>query len=167
MPRGCGAPLAGMPATSIAKKAIFANQREVFVVAVMSGESWFEIELSGQKEIHRVLKPDGRAIHVLPSGSWRFWTNLTAPLKNWRPVPTVHGEHAGNAFSEVYYFSRRWWKKRFLETGWEIVSQSGNGLFYTGATIMGLRLSMATRAKMSRVCGSSCNIFVLQKELSR
>jgi 2-polyprenyl-3-methyl-5-hydroxy-6-metoxy-1,4-benzoquinol methylase len=29
-----------------------------------------------QAEIKRVLKPDGTAIHVLPSGSWRFWTNL-------------------------------------------------------------------------------------------
>jgi SAM-dependent methyltransferase len=29
-----------------------------------------------QKEIHRVLKPDGVVIHVVPSGSWRFWSNL-------------------------------------------------------------------------------------------
>lgn len=30
-----------------------------------------------QTEIKRVLKADGIAIHVLPSGSWRFWTNKT------------------------------------------------------------------------------------------
>ncbi|MFC1825837.1 class I SAM-dependent methyltransferase [Thermodesulfobacteriota bacterium] len=29
-----------------------------------------------QHEIKRVLKPDGIAIHVVPSGSWRFWTNI-------------------------------------------------------------------------------------------
>jgi SAM-dependent methyltransferase len=29
------------------------------------------------KEIHRVLKHDGIAIHVVPSSVWRFWTNLT------------------------------------------------------------------------------------------
>lgn len=29
-----------------------------------------------QKEIKRVLKPKGIAIHILPSGSWRFWTNI-------------------------------------------------------------------------------------------
>jgi SAM-dependent methyltransferase len=28
-------------------------------------------------EIRRVLKPDGVAIHVLPSTAWRFWTNVT------------------------------------------------------------------------------------------
>lgn len=30
-----------------------------------------------QKELQRVMKSDGIAIHVLPSGSWRFWTNLS------------------------------------------------------------------------------------------
>jgi 2-polyprenyl-3-methyl-5-hydroxy-6-metoxy-1,4-benzoquinol methylase len=29
-----------------------------------------------QIEIKRVLKPDGIAVHVLPSVSWRFWTNV-------------------------------------------------------------------------------------------
>jgi len=29
-----------------------------------------------QIEIKRVLKPDGIAVHVLPSASWRFWTNV-------------------------------------------------------------------------------------------
>ncbi len=30
-----------------------------------------------QGEMQRVLKSDGIAIHVVPSGSWRFWTNIT------------------------------------------------------------------------------------------
>jgi ubiquinone/menaquinone biosynthesis C-methylase UbiE len=29
-----------------------------------------------QNEIKRVLKPDGIVVHVLPSASWRFWTNV-------------------------------------------------------------------------------------------
>jgi ubiquinone/menaquinone biosynthesis C-methylase UbiE len=29
-----------------------------------------------QIEIKRVLKPNGIAVHVLPSASWRFWTNV-------------------------------------------------------------------------------------------
>jgi SAM-dependent methyltransferase len=29
-----------------------------------------------QVEMRRVLRPSGRAIHLLPSGSWRFWTIL-------------------------------------------------------------------------------------------
>jgi len=30
-----------------------------------------------QAEIKRVLKPGGIAIHILPTGVWRFWTNVT------------------------------------------------------------------------------------------
>lgn len=28
-------------------------------------------------EIHRVLKPDGVAIHILPTSAWRLWTSIT------------------------------------------------------------------------------------------
>lgn len=30
-----------------------------------------------QEEMRRVLKPDGIAVHLLPSGSWRLWSTLT------------------------------------------------------------------------------------------
>ena len=60
---------------------------------------------SFHKEIHRVLKHDGCAIHVLPSASWRFWTNITHVIKHWN-VPPVHGAHAKNALTEMVYFSR-------------------------------------------------------------
>jgi SAM-dependent methyltransferase len=30
------------------------------------------------REIRRVLKPDGHAVHVLPTHSWRFWTTLSS-----------------------------------------------------------------------------------------
>jgi SAM-dependent methyltransferase len=116
-----------------------------------------------QKEIHRILKPEGSVLHVLPSSSWRFWTNISHVAKTWWPLPGVHGEHAGNSLAEIYYFSRRWWTRLFAETGWRIVSQDTTGLFYTGASIMDSRLNIDLRRKMSRVCGSSCNVFVLKK----
>jgi 2-polyprenyl-3-methyl-5-hydroxy-6-metoxy-1,4-benzoquinol methylase len=115
-----------------------------------------------QKEIHRVLKPDGLVIHILPSSSWRLWTNITCLLKNWMP-PNSHGEHAGNSISEIYYFSRRWWSRLFLGTGWTIMNQKSNKLFYTGNLLMGSRLSLNMRSKLSRVLGGACNIFVLRK----
>ena len=31
-----------------------------------------------QSEVHRVLKPGGNAVHVLPTSSWRFWTSITS-----------------------------------------------------------------------------------------
>jgi SAM-dependent methyltransferase len=33
-----------------------------------------------ETELMRVLKPGGRAIHVLPTTSWRLWTSVTHPL---------------------------------------------------------------------------------------
>ena len=30
-----------------------------------------------QKEMQRVLRPGGRAVHILPSATWRIWSNLT------------------------------------------------------------------------------------------
>ena len=115
-----------------------------------------------QKEIHRVLKPDGCVLHVLPSSSWRLWTNITHLLKCWT-IPNAHGEHAGNSLMEIYYFSRRWWTRLFRETGWVVVAQDSNRLFYTGNSIMDSRLTISIRSKLSRVLGSSCNIFVLRK----
>ena len=32
-----------------------------------------------QMEIHRTLKADGLAIHLMPSGAWRTWTTITHP----------------------------------------------------------------------------------------
>jgi SAM-dependent methyltransferase len=116
-----------------------------------------------QKEIHRVLKPDGVVVHVLPSSSWRVWTSMTHLMKYWT-LDRVHGEHAGNSFSEVYYFSRRWWTRIFRETGWRIVSRGSNELFYTGNSVVASRLSMDTRRKLARVLGASCNVFVLRKK---
>ena len=116
-----------------------------------------------QVEIHRVLRPGGMAIHVLPSSCWRFWTNVTEILKNWR-LPLVHGEHAGNAFVEIYTFGSWSWRRLFEETNWIIEVQKPIKLFYTGCSIMDSRLSINTRKKMSRFMGSSCHLFVLKSK---
>lgn len=115
-----------------------------------------------QQEIQRVLKPGGCALHILPSSSWRLWTNITVLVRNWR-IPKVHGEHASNCIMEIYYFSRRWWIRLFCDAGWTIVGLYSTRLFYTGRSIMDSRLSINTRVKLGRVLGNSCNVFVLRK----
>lgn len=29
-----------------------------------------------QRELHRILTPEGRAVHIVPNFGWRFWANL-------------------------------------------------------------------------------------------
>ncbi len=116
-----------------------------------------------QKEIHRVLKPGGRAIHLMPSGTWRCWTNLTHLAKRWN-WPDKHGELATNCLSEIGDFSRRWWRRMFEQTGWSVEQATSNQLFYTGHSIMDSRLPMGMRHLMSYGMGGSCHLFVLRRK---
>ncbi|KAB2928379.1 MAG: methyltransferase domain-containing protein [Dechloromonas sp.] len=116
---------------------------------------------SFQKEIRRVLQADGFVIHVLPSGSWRFWSNLSHIVR-YRTWPHPHGEHAANAIEEIGLFSKRAWRQTFRDSGWQIAAERSNGLFYTGSSILDARLGIKMRRRLSRLLGSSCNIFVLR-----
>ena len=115
-----------------------------------------------QKEIQRVLKSTGIAVHVLPTSRWRYWSSITEIIKSWR-FPVVHGEQAKNVITEMYYFSRCWWQRLFLETGWAVEIVKPIGLFYTGSSLMDSRLSIKTRLMLSVVMGSACDIYILRK----
>jgi SAM-dependent methyltransferase len=142
-----------------------------------------------QSEIRRVLKPGGLAIHVLPSASWRMWTNLTYYVHRLLTVkrtlargndrnpglrrsevsmrryfqalfPSRHGEE-GTFLSELFLFSRFRWRRLFASTGWTIVIDKPTGLFYTGYNVLGPAWGLQARRAASRVFGSACRIFVL------
>lgn len=72
-----------------------------------------------------------------------------------------HGEFA-NALSELFFFSRFNWKRRFRDAGFLVEDVSGNGLFYTGNCMLPY-LSWETRRTIGCILGSSCNIFILRK----
>ena len=115
-----------------------------------------------QKEIYRVLKDDGLAIHIVPSASWRIWTILTDLVKSWY-LSGPHGEHASNIFIEILFFKAKWWEQQFINNNWKILYTGKNNLFYTGNSIFGENISIKNRTKLSKFLGSSCNIFVLKK----
>ena len=165
--------------------------------------------LAFQAELLRVLKPDGCALHILPTAYWRLWTTAThypdvarkiaaklagrtraketagakehvaattapKPVRPDMPTPSLsrviannllpprHGE-IGSAFSELYYFSRWRWSRLFEATGWRIEAYATNRLAYTGHALVGSRVGLPARARLSRALGSACHVFLLRK----
>jgi SAM-dependent methyltransferase len=141
-----------------------------------------------EREIARVLAPGGRCVHVLPTHAWRLWTIATqypvavqriaalapraldAPLRTLyeaartaasHSFPRRHGER-GNALSELYYFHPSWWRRHFAAHGFEVVAEEPTGLFYTGNMVLGARLDLAARARLSARLGSACHLFQLR-----
>lgn len=123
-------------------------------------------------EIHRVLKDEGCAIHVLPNSNWRLWTLLTYYIdvvrrggRLWRwgyLKSSPHGER-GNAVTEIYFLSRPYWVSLFRKMGWALKGCYPNRLFYTGYSILDSRLSIKVRRCLSHIFGSVCHIYVLKK----
>lgn len=150
-----------------------------------------------QAEMKRVLKPGGYCVHLMPTGTWRLWTNVAhyteffqklfglAPrliprgasrhalsevafvlrlmvgtAKHYAIVPR-HGE-TGNALSEIVTFSSRHWKKHFANQLFTMDEAIPVGLFYTGHMVLGPRLSLSTRQKLSKLLGSACVIYIVR-----
>lgn len=120
-----------------------------------------------QNEIHRVLADGGRAIHVLPFASWRFWSIIThfvrrlsrSPHDRIAP-PYRHGER-GNLLSEHWYFSCCAWWLLFRRCGWTVERIVPNRLFYTGDSVLDSAMSIEVRRFLSWILGSSCFIYIL------
>lgn len=134
------------------------------------------------REARRVLKPQGRCIHVLPTHVWRTASTLAAYPKalmylggarSWgdgvrglrklaRAVfQTRHGER-GNFVSETWYFRPAWWRHNFTRNGFAIVHEEPLGLFYTAEEIRGVQLGVEQRQRWARRIGSSTHLFVLE-----
>jgi SAM-dependent methyltransferase len=142
------------------------------------------------REISRVLKPDGFAVHVMPTPSWRIWTTATsipaalqyalasrasagphlAPAG--RPPPSLldqlrrhfgrHGDH-GSVVSELWLFHPRRWRRIFQGDGFVVIGDRPVGIFYSGNTVLGTRLSIAHRKSLARWLGSSGHIYVVKQ----
>ncbi len=145
------------------------------------------------RDMWRVLRPGGIAVHVVPSGSWRMWTNIAwypakalrvigrhlpsgAGLPSWiesdpgtkerrrkRALFPKRHGETGNALTEMFHFTRYQWSRRLAAPGWHLVQHVPNRLFYTGNGLLDGCLPMAARVWLSRLVGSSCHVFVLRK----
>jgi len=138
-----------------------------------------------QKEIMRVLKPGGYALHTMPTHWWRlremiqnimlFFPRLVLYISKLilgKSIPRLvllehmfgarHGEFGG-IFTELYYFMPRTWAKHFKKAGWDIITIYPGGLFYTGRLIFGPKLSWRSRRLLARLYGSSCYVYFLRR----
>lgn len=141
------------------------------------------------RDIIRVLKPDGYCVHVMPTPSWRFWTTLTSipaafeyllsRIGKAGPASGLsssgpggigqqlrrhfgrHGER-GNALSEFWMFRPAWWRRVFCADGFEIVRDEPVGIYYSGNTMLGTRLSIERRQRLAALLGSSGHIYVVK-----
>ena len=75
--------------------------------------------------------------------------------------PSRHGQR-GTFLSELWLFRPSWWRRNFRSNGFDIVTDEPMGLFYTGNLVLGLRVSIKTRARWARTLGSACHVFKLR-----
>ena len=115
-----------------------------------------------EKEIFRVCSAKGKVIHILPSSTWRIWTSISHFIKYWS-ISNVHGVKSKNIYEEIKNFDKKYWVQHFKTTGWKVKKLVKNNLFYTGTLLLDDRLSIKIRFFLSKILGSSCNIFILGK----
>lgn len=140
-----------------------------------------------QKEIMRVLKPGGYAIHSMPTHWWKlrdiaqntvllfprvlmmiyrqvwgFKQNRTRSILEVL-VGERHGEF-GNTITEIYHFMPRIWLGHFSRLGWRLVQNHSGGLFYTSRTLLATNMSWYLRRLLAYFFGSSIHIYLLQNK---
>jgi SAM-dependent methyltransferase len=140
------------------------------------------------KEIRRVLRPGGKAVHVMPTRVWRVLTSVlhyprlvksalsrsSSPqvtrqdgprprtatrLKNIL-VPARHGD-LGGWFAEYGYFGVSRWAEHFRKQGWKVEAYDPIGLAYSGNCLLADKISIHARSSISRLLGSSAAVFVV------
>lgn len=80
----------------------------------------------------------------------------------WTLFPARHGERGGTV-TEIYYYSRRFWRKKFEENNFQVIQIDSNNLFYTMANSVGSSIGIPMRRYLARIFGSACHIYVLKK----
>jgi ubiquinone/menaquinone biosynthesis C-methylase UbiE len=115
-----------------------------------------------QKEIYRVTKNGGMCIHLIPSVSWRIITIVTGILKWWN-FPVRHGEHAKNAFDEIKYLTKSFWKEQFVNSRWHIVEITSCNILYSGYSLFDRHIPISVRKFLATLLSGSSNVFVLKK----
>jgi len=95
-----------------------------------------------------------------PARVGRAWRRFLGRIWEMMRQPR-HGER-GSAYSELWYFSRRWWCRHFVSSGFNVSLAAPAGIFYTGHMLLGERLALSTRKHLAAALGSACNLYILE-----
>ena len=118
------------------------------------------------------------ALRNVVRGTWRGPTGEHASMPRWRWTvgqlawvvrPCLfrpHGE-GGSALSELWTFSRRAWLRRFATRGYQVLRVEPLKLWYTGEALLGPRVSLMQRTRMSRWLGSVTLLYVVRPPAAR
>ena len=140
------------------------------------------------REMVRVLRAGGSAIHVVPTHWWRIWAYISyyphlvkqtivwcakgsGAVRNlsgdsWTPSrilrcllgPPRTGVR-GNAITEVAFFHPTWWRCHFRRHGWTIIEERSLKIFCTGNAVCGLFLGIWARRRLAHLLGSASYLF--------
>lgn len=140
------------------------------------------------REMARILRAGGSAIHVLPTHWWRIWAYISSyphlvkqsivwcskgsgavrnlSADSWTPSrilrrllgPPRTGVR-GNAITEVYFFHPAWWRRHFRQHGWTIVEECPLKIFSTGNAVGDPFLGIRARRRLARLLGSTTHLF--------
>ncbi len=143
-------------------------------------------------EFKRILRSDGHCIHVMPSVAWRIWTLLTGYIvafhilfmmikelikpgvgsrflcfrKNLKKfagafLPIGHGT-SWEGISEIWTFSVPAWRSNFKKYGFNVIEAIPLGLFHTGHMMLGSKLKVSHRKRISSWLGSAATVYVVK-----
>jgi len=109
-----------------------------------------------------------RGLRHGPVGGWarggisrRRWTIMQL---GWAVRPLLFRPLGvrGCALTELWTFSARGWSLRFAALGYEVTHVAPLHLWYTGEMLLGARLSLSSRARLSAWLGSSATLYVIR-----
>ena len=145
--------------------AIFAEFRRIqrpggFGLHIVPTPAWrlwtFATGLAGSLEAAATLPLE---LAKSPNGQKRsgiFYRGLRKVASGF--VPRGHGTSI-EGLSELWSFSRSAWRRKFQKYGFKVVEDRPMGLFYTGAALLGGKLPLSTRRRLSRLFGSATHIY--------
>jgi SAM-dependent methyltransferase len=133
---------------------------------VMSSASW-----RWWTTLSEFLAAPRNAVRGLRQGPTKRWTRAGISRRRWtlmqlgwiaRPCLFLPHGVRGCALSELWTFSRLAWSRRFTMQGYEVVSVVPLRVWYTGELLLGSRLPLAWRARLSEWLGSSAILYVVR-----